>query len=80
MKLNLITNALLLVIAVCMILITLRLYGVSDVTSAYAWSGSSLTSGSSEPIPVAIHAKHASGNWYPCQISAGDKLYVEISK
>ena len=81
MKLNHTTNGLLLVIAVCLVLITMRLYDLSVVTSAYAqWSGSSLVSGSSVPIPVALYAKNANGQWYPCQISNGDKLLVEIAK
>ena len=80
MRINLITNSLLAIIAICLILITIKMYNVGFVSPAYSqWSGRSLTS-ESGLVPVALHAKHSNGSWFPCQISSGDKLYVEIAK
>jgi hypothetical protein len=74
------TNALLTVIAVCLLLMTAKLYDVNLLPGAYAqWRGETLATGK-EVIPVAIYAKHANGQWYPCQISDGDKLIVEIQR
>ena len=71
------TNILLLIVTICLMLIVIRIYDVNLVPEVLAqWSGKSL--GSSDLIPVAIHAKNANGSWYPCEISNDDKLMVEV--
>ena len=71
------TNILLLIVIVCLMLIVVRIYDVDLVPEVLAqWRGKSL--GSSDLIPVAIHAKNANGYWYPCEINSDDKLMVEV--
>ena len=84
MKVNLTTNALLAVIAVCLLLVTAKLYNVGLVLSAYGQSYG-LSAGESLPdgrilTPVALYAKHRNGKWYPCPISDGGKLIVEVQR
>ena len=71
------TNILLLIVIAFLMLIVIRIYDVVLVPEVQAqWSGKSLVS--SDLIPVAIHAKNANGNWYPCEINYDDKLMVEV--
>lgn len=71
------TNILLLIVIACLMLIVVRIYDVGLVPEVQAqWSGKNLVS--RDFIPVAIYAKNANGQWYPCQINNGDKLMVEV--
>jgi len=71
------TNILLLIVIACLMLIVVRVYDVGLVPEVLAqWSGNSLVS--QDLIPVAIHAKNANGQWYPCEINNDDKLMVEV--
>ena len=80
MKVNVTSNALLTIIAVCLVLITAKLYNVGFVVNAYGqWTGETLPTGR-DLTPVALYAKHPNGKWFPCQISSDDKLVVEIQK
>lgn len=68
------TNSLLGIMAVSLILIALKLYNPSFITSAEAQLSSDSTS---KMVPVAIHAQYGS-SWYPCKLTSGDKLVVEV--
>ena len=71
-----VTDGLLAIIAACLILIAVKLYATDLVPSAYAqWHGRDLDGDAL--IPVALHARNVNGLWYPCQMSDGDKLYVQ---
>ncbi|MDI6782080.1 MAG: hypothetical protein QME49_08275 [bacterium] len=72
------TNIFLLIIVTCLLLIVVRIYNVNLVSEVQAqWAGKTLSS--YDLLPVAIHAKNANGHWYPCEISGGDKLMVEVT-
>ena len=86
MKTQTATNLLLGVIAICLLLITGKLYNVGVETSAYAHEVTGTVMARVGPpsagpgpslIPVALYGMHG-GVWFPCQISDDDKLFVQV--
>ncbi|MCX7020593.1 MAG: hypothetical protein WCK89_12695 [bacterium] len=74
------TDALLVVITVCLILITLRVYNIGVLPAAQAQFPQATSGSSNQPIPVAIYGKSPSGGWYPVKLNYSDYLRVEIAK
>ena len=77
MKTQTTTNLLLCVIAICLLLITGRLYNVSGASSAYALEGEILTPGKEPtPVPVALYGQYGH-RWLPIQVNTANYLLVE---
>ena len=81
MRLNMTTNSLLAVIAACLILITLKDYGLDVTGKAYGQSSNLiLGAGGQELLPAALYGKYAGGMWHPVQVNGYHKLVVEVEK
>ena len=73
------TNVLLLINTFLLTLVLIVTMGGSFTTPLMAWGGKMMAS--REPIPVAIHARKGLGKlWYPCHLSDGDRLMVEVAR